>query len=590
MSSLKIRSHYFLLRNMGEGGVKEESRGRRIRAKFGGGNGAGGGNGKKGASTLGKLARQASFNAGDNECAAVKAASEGYDPLILLRSMKPSVSGPVQVQKTNLKMFVKWEEYWAEQRGNFVLLYGEQPSGKNWKNVDITNTVRCIFSVSGCVVATDTKRDKTVRLSKSGETITMKFETNEAAGNWGEKLMEHGKSHSARLSDFEVIAPIGKGAAGRVFLVRHRKTGRKMALKAIEKEENVFDSRSSYRHAVDERAVLGLTEGEPSFVQLRYAFQTKTNIYLVTDFCDGGDLFFYLAANQCGLDEDRARFILAEIILALEKLHELDVIYRDLKPENVLLDGYGHVRIADFGLSKRLDKGIKLARTGTICGTHSYVAPEMVSESSYGSSVDVFTIGIFLYHIMVGRPPFAASDMDDVKKNVHRLNEIPYYEDFMSSNAIDFLRRLLSLDPEKRLGCGENGVAELRSHPFFEKIDWMHLKKKTGPHTGGLFTGDFEIPPGMEQVIARIKDRENENPNKDPEAGGPWYTSETNDDDHLLRNFDLTEWEGVRVDDEDDFEEYGESKMWPLFKFHKRNIDHNYIVGYAYTTRLNKAG
>lgn len=567
---------------MVETSAKDDSRTRRIRAKFGGNTGGKAvSNGKKGPSALSRFGRQASFNAGDTDSAAIKAASEGYDPLVLLRSSKPEVSGNVQVQKTNLKMFVKWEEYYGEQRGNFVLLYSEKPQEKDWRKVNITNTVQCIFSVVGCEVSLDRHKEKMIRLTKAKESLVLKFGTSDETTEWGGKLTAIGNSQTARLSDFEVIAPIGKGAAGRVFLVRHKKTGRRMALKAIEKEECVFDSRSSYRHAVDERAVLGLTVGQPSFVQLRYAFQTRTNIYLVTDFCDGGDLFFYLAANQCGLDEDRARFILAEIVLAIEHLHSLDVIYRDLKPENILLDAAGHVRIADFGLSKLLSKGIKLGRTGTICGTHSYVAPEMLSESSYSVSVDIFTIGIFLYHIMVGRPPFDASDMDDVKANVLRLDEIQYYADFMSPEAIDFLKKVLRLDPAIRLGCGEKGVSELRDHPFFAKINWKHLRNKTGPHEGGLFTGTFEIPCGMEQVLEQKKDSEN----KDPNRAGPWYTSEADDHDHLLRNFDLSEWEGIRVDDKDDFDEYGESKMWPVFKFHKRNLDHNYIVGYAYTTK-----
>lgn len=559
--------------------AKDDSRSRRIRAKFGGNaGGKAAPNGKKGQS---KFNRQASFNAGDSDSSAIKAASEGFDPLVLLRSTKPTIAGAIQVQKTNLKMFVKWEEYYAEQRGTFVLLYGEKPQETNWRKVDITNTIRCMFSVAGCEISLDRQKDKMVRLTKGKENLIFKFDTSEETKEWGERLVAIGRSKTARLSDFDVIAPIGKGAAGRVFLVRHKETGRRMALKAIDKEECVFDSRSSYRHAVDERAVLGLTVGQPSFVQLRYAFQTRTNIYLVTDFCDGGDLFFYLSANQCGLDEHRACFVLAEIVLAMEHLHELGVIYRDLKPENILLDAAGHVRIADFGLSKLLTKGIKLGRTGTICGTHSYVAPEMVSEASYSASVDIFTIGIFLYHIMIGRPPFDASNMENVKENVQNLDSIEYYEDFMSADAIDFLKKVLCLDPANRIGCGENGVSELKEHPFFAKIDWEHLKKKTGPHEGGLFTGDFEIPPGMEQILENNRDSEN----KDPNGAQPWYTSDADDHDHLLRNFDLSEWEGVRVDDKDDFDEYGESKMWPIFKFHKRDLDHNYIVGYAYTTK-----
>lgn len=568
---------------MGEGTVKERSV-RKLRGRFGKKDSEL----KKLASGAQRFSRQASFNAGDTDSAAIKAASEGYDPLVLLRSSKPTLADRVQIQKANKKMFVKWEEYWAEQRGDFVLLFAEKPAERDWKRVDLTNTVRSMFSVSGCSISMERKREKILRISKDGEAITMRFPSIEDTVSWGKQLTETGAIPQARLSDFDIIAPIGKGAAGRVFLVRHKQTGKKMALKAIEKEESVYDSRSSYRHAVDERAVLGLTVGKPSFVQLRYAFQTRTNIYLVTDFCDGGDLFFYLAANQCGLDEDRARFIVAEIILAMECLHELDVIYRDLKPENILLDGAGHVRIADFGLSKRLDNGISLGRTGTICGTHSYVAPEMVSSKTYGSSVDIFTIGVFLYHIMVGRPPFDAASMDDVKANVVRLEEIQYYEEFMSPSAIDFLKRVLTTDPETRLGCAEKGVSELRRHPFFESIDWDHLRAKTGPHAGGLFTGGFEIPEGMEQVLNKKGADENSDPNGNGEGGEPWYQPDKNDDDHLLRNFDLTEWEGVRVDDKDDSAEYGDARMWPMFKFHKRDLDHNYICGYAFGTNFGK--
>jgi serine/threonine protein kinase len=502
-------------------------------------------------------------------------------------------------------------------------LYGaDEPTEKDWKRIDITNNVHSMFNVSGCELTQ--AGHKSFKLVRDGEAVTIKIELQSEFDSWRKELATLVRAKSARLSDFEVIAPIGKGAAGRVFLVRHKATGRKMALKAVQKDESVFDSRSSYRHAIDERAVLGMTEGQLSFVQLRYAFQTRQSIYLVTDFCEGGDLFFYLAANQCGLDEARARFILAEIILAMERLHELDVLYRDLKPENILLDASGHVQIADFGLCKRLDAGIKLGRTGTICGTvchmnipfvalaarssrhltssshcpfcmwfneqHSYVAPEMIASKSYGASVDIFTIGIFLYHIMVGRPPFDAGNMEDVKANIARLHEIQYYEDFMSSEAIDFLKLLLTKDPEQRLGCGKYGVNFLRSHPFFIGIDWGHLQTRTGQHKGGLFTGGYEIPPAMEEVLKKNEsagDCSNDPSSKlavKSSQGAPWYKATTTEEDHLLRNFDLAEWEGVRIDDADDHDKYGDIRMWPIFKFHKRNLDENYIVGFSYTT------
>jgi serine/threonine protein kinase len=535
-----------------------------------------------------KLGRKKSFNAGDRDpnSAAVKAAAEGYDPLGLLKFQKPVVSGQVKLRNNTIKLFTKWDDYWAELRGAIVIFYPAKPTVATWKplewtDVDITSEVHSLLCVSGCQVFVEKKKDKVIRLTKEGDSVHLKFEDQAVFDEWCSVLLQLCSKPAPCLSDFEVIAPIGKGAAGKVFLVRQKATGKKMALKVIEKEANVFDSRSSYRHAIDERMVLALTEGDPLFVQLRYAFQTDKCIYLATDFYDGGDLFFYLAANQCGFDEDRTRFIVAEIVLAMEKIHALNVIYRDLKPENILLDAPGHIRIADFGLCKRMEKGIQLGRTGTICGTHSYVAPEMVSAKSYGASVDIFTVGIFMYHIMVGRPPFDANDMEDVRVNVTKLSEIPYYDEFMSSEAISLLKSILDPNPETRIGCSEEGVSALKTHPFFAKINWEQLRERTGIHEGGLFTGGFELPAGMAKSSHTAdEDYENIDPNK--EVNSRWYKPEPTDNDHLLRNFDVKEWEGVRVEDEDDSTRYGDAKLWPVFKFHKRDLDSSYVAGYSY--------
>jgi serine/threonine protein kinase len=535
-----------------------------------------------------KLSRKKSFNAGDRDpsSAAVKAAAEGYDPLGLLKLQKPSVSGQLKLKSNSIKVFGKWDDYWAELRGGIIIFYPSKPtvttwSPLEWTDIDITSEVHSLLCILGCQVLIEKKKDKVIRLTRNGDSVHFRFDDQTLFDEWCAALLQLGSTSAPCLSDFEIIAPIGKGAAGKVFLVRHTATGRKMALKAIEKESNVFDSRSSYRHAIDERMVLSLTEGDPLFVQLRYAFQTEKCIYLATDFYDGGDLFFYLAANQCGFDEDRTRFIVAEIVLAMERIHQLDVIYRDLKPENILLDAPGHIRIADFGLCKRMDKGLRIGRTGTICGTHSYVAPEMVSAKSYGASVDIFTIGIFMYHIMVGRPPFDASDMEDVRVNVAKLSEIPYYDDFMSPEAISLLKSILDPNPETRLGCSDEGASALKAHPFFAKINWEQLRQRVGCHEGGLFTGGFEIPPGMSKSShAPDEDSENINPNKEP--SNIWYKPDPNDDDHLLRNFDVKEWEGVKVEDEDDSGRYGDAQLWPVFKFHKRDLHSSYVVGYTY--------
>lgn len=321
-----------------------------------------------------RLGRTTSFTVadGDPNTDAAKAAAQGFDPFILLRRTQPEVTGMVAIRRGSSKLFSKLEKYWGEIRGHYVLLYTRQPSESEWQKVDISGSVSALFSFAESSV-TRGKREGTLKVRKDHNSILLKFKSNTERVEWEGVFRRNMLERQVRLSDFEIIAPIGRGAAGKVFLVRDKMSDRKMALKCIAKGGSVFDSRSSYRHAVDERLVLGLTEGEPSFVQLRYAFQTRASIFLVTDFCDGGDLFYYLCQNDCGLDEDRARFIVAEIILAMEILHQFNVLYRDLKPENILLDAEGHVRIADFGLCKRLEKSIAGVggRTGTICGTLS---------------------------------------------------------------------------------------------------------------------------------------------------------------------------------------------------------------------------
>ncbi|KAI9032621.1 kinase-like domain-containing protein [Phycomyces nitens] len=270
-------------------------------------------------------------------------------------------------------------------------------------------------------------------------------------------------------TDFEVIKLLGRGAYGKVMLCRHKETQRLYAMKVLKKASLLVHAKNA-EHTKAERQILEDVR-HPFIVQLMYAFQTNDRLYLILEYATGGELFTHMATENMFL-EDVARFYLAELVLALEHLHGLGIVYRDLKPENVLLDGEGHVLLTDFGLSKvSLD-----ARTNTICGTAEYMAPEILLEMHYDNSVDWWTFGILMFEMLTGTTPFHSSNKKktlDAIKNKKLL--VPYY---ISSIAKDLLVKLLRKNPNVRLGNGENGIQQIKSHHFFRKIDWKKLKDR----------------------------------------------------------------------------------------------------------------
>uniref|UniRef100_A0A7S1TGK5 non-specific serine/threonine protein kinase n=1 Tax=Compsopogon caeruleus TaxID=31354 RepID=A0A7S1TGK5_9RHOD len=482
-----------------------------------------------------KLTRATSFQISDRS-------SVRADSFAFTRKLIPMASGRCLVRRGK-KMMTSWDFHWVELRGSILFFFREEVD--EW-TADADTKLKQIASIAGATIKKvgEGGKNDSIKIKRDGVSICMRFSTSNELDKWYIALQKQSLQGSCTLSDFEVIAPIGKGAAGKVFLVRHEGTGETLALKVIDKAASVFDSQSSFRHSVDERFLMEQTCGHPFFVQLRYAFQTKDKLYLVSDFCEGGDLFYFLHSNQRPLNEIEARRVLAEILLALERLHQLGFVYRDLKPENVLLDNNGHVRLADFGLCKKLEGGRRMGRTSTICGTHAYVAPEMIRGSLYGVSVDLWTMGIFLYHILVGRPPFDARSIEDVRKNLNAW-DIKYYGEVMSPVTISLLQGLLDLDAMTRLGCSKRGIDELRSHPFFDDIDWDGvLNRQLGE--GNLF------PDG----------------------------SKTQDD--ILRNFNPDEWAHVEMD-EDIWElEFTDRGLWPPVVVEKHPLDPRFIVGYDF--------
>ncbi|CAI5702578.1 unnamed protein product [Peronospora effusa] len=302
---------------------------------------------------------------------------------------------------------------------------------------------------------------------------------------------EQKKSEKVTLEDFVMIKVIGKGSFGKVLLVRKRDTGLIYAMKVLRKENII--KRNQVEHTRTERHVLGYVR-HPFIVGLNYAFQTSEKLYFVLDYCAGGELFFHLGKVQ-RFPEHRARFYAAEITLAIEYVHNLDVIYRDLKPENVLLDENGHIRLTDFGLSK---EGIQddFSGANSFCGTPEYLSPEILNRSGHGRAVDWWSLGALLYEMLTGLPPFYCRDRDRLFEKI-RKGDLSFPK-YLSPSAKDLLKKLLERDPTRRLGTGPTDASEIKNHPFFVEIKWDALATGQVPppwrptFSGALDTSQFD--------------------------------------------------------------------------------------------------
>ncbi|KAJ3041909.1 Ribosomal protein S6 kinase beta-1 [Rhizophlyctis rosea] len=290
------------------------------------------------------------------------------------------------------------------------------------------------------------------------------------------------------LQDFDLLSVIGKGAYGKVFLVRKKMligeaegSDRLFAMKVLrkatlvvhggkeeekEKAEEVGSPTSPNSNTCHERSILEDIR-HPFIVNLFYAFQTPQKLYLILTYASGGELFTYLAKERMFSDSE-ACFYLAELVLALEHLHELGIIYRDLKPENVLLSKSGHILLTDFGLSKvALD-----ART--VCGTTEYMAPEILDEKlPYDRAVDYWSLGIMLFDMLTGSPPFTGNNRKKIMDGIIKKKLV--CPNYMTSFAKDLCTKLLRKNPKQRLGTTEGGAEVVKKHSFFRKIDWKKL-------------------------------------------------------------------------------------------------------------------
>jgi len=225
-------------------------------------------------------------------------------------------------------------------------------------------------------------------------------------------------------------------------------------------------------HTNEERRIL-MSLQHPFLMQLRYAFQTESKLYFVLDFYKGGELFFHLKKMK-KFSEMQAQFLVAEVGCALGYLHSLDIVYRDLKPENILLDSTGHICLTDFGLAKELGGD---AVSNTFCGTPEYLAPEVISNAGHTKSVDWWSLGILLYELSVGMPPFYDQNVHTMYTKIQTAPlQVP---GTLSKQCKDLITHLLHRSPKKRLGSGKEDFKEIQAHEFWVNMNWEELLAKT---------------------------------------------------------------------------------------------------------------
>lgn len=336
------------------------------------------------------------------------------------------------------------------------------------------------------------------------------------------QLSEH--SGKPKPSDFEPIKVLGVGSYGKVLLVREIKTGQLFAQKQLKKASIIIQSKTVER-TMNEKTILGQVN-HPSIVKLFYAFQDDSKLYLILEYLDGGELFQHLKLEKF-LNEDKSAIYLAQMVLGLEHLHNIGIVYRDLKPENCLLDSNGFLVLTDFGLSKVGLNDDELCTS--LIGTPEYMAPEILRDIPYDYSVDFWSLGCMMFDMLTGSPPFTGNNnkkiMDKILANKLK---IPFY---LTNDAKDLLLRLLKKNPDKRL----KDFAKLKNHRFFRKINWDDIVNRnfeppiipiiTDPILAENFDSEFtnlEITPIGSPRAGLI----NNTPTSDPFRGFS-YTDQT---------------------------------------------------------------
>ena len=273
--------------------------------------------------------------------------------------------------------------------------------------------------------------------------------------------------------DFKPLHLLGKGSFGEVYLVEKTDTKVKYAIKVLKKDKILGSN--LIRYAFAERNIL-LNITHPFIVKLHYAFQTADKLAMVMEYCPNGDLSLHIC-KELKFSESKAKFYAIEVLLALEELHKHGIIFRDLKPDNVVLDKDGHARLTDFGLSK---EGVyKGQMSKSFCGSVAYLAPEMLSRSGHSKTLDWYLLGVLIFEMLVGKPPFFSSNREQLFANIQNAQLV--IPNHVSKPAKDVIKLLMNRNPAKRLGASNRDAEEIKNHEFFKGVKWQDYFNKLIP-------------------------------------------------------------------------------------------------------------
>ena len=302
-----------------------------------------------------------------------------------------------------------------------------------------------------------------------------------------QKLRKNREKQTIR--DYESLAIIGRGAFGEVHVCRQKNNNSIVAVKKIKK--NVVAMKNQILHTINEQLLMSKVHSN-WIVELKASFQEDEFLYLIMEFCPGGDLMNLLIKKDI-LTEEEAKFYIAELILAVESIHKLDCIHRDIKPDNILITKDGHIKLSDFGLAKISDKIfenkinenfdiniLKHDKNYSCVGTAYYVAPEVLMRKGYGKEIDWWSVGVIFYEMLIGYAPFCSKETNEVCYKVlnwKKFLKIPSNKK-ISENAKDLIMKMIN-NPNKRLG--KNGAEEIKKHKFFEGFDWDNILNMKAP-------------------------------------------------------------------------------------------------------------